>query len=251
MLHRFVRIAVVLGSVCSFVACANEEDTGQVVEELAAVCTDDPEQVPHENWLCPEPHVVECSSYEGGNVARIYVSHDDRACDEAPELAVAPGPFSLGEHKLVVKAGEQTVCIADLAVVDTVAPALAPQTVELWPPNHKTHRVTVEDCADVVDTCDPDVRVWFTYIASDEPDDGVGDGSTTNDIVLDGCSAVNVRAERQGGGNGRVYTLGVRAVDASGNASDGVCRIVVPHDQSGMAPVEDEPAFMMSIAGCD
>ena len=250
MLHRFVRIAVVLGSVCSFVACANDEDAGQAAFELTAVCTDNPEQLPHESWLCPEPHVVECSSYEGGNVARIYVSHE-LACDVAPGLAVAPGPFSLGDHQIVVQAESQTVCIAELAVVDTVAPTLVPKTVELWPPNHKSHRVTAEECADVMDTCDPDVRVHFTHIASDEPDDGVGDGSTTDDIVLDGCSAVKVRAERQGGGNGRVYTLGVRALDASGNASEGVCRIVVPHDQSGAPPIEDDPAFMMSIAGCD
>ena len=251
MLHRFVCIAVVLGSVCSFVACAaNVEDTEEASFELTAVCTDNPEQLSHDSWLCPEPHVVECSSYEGGNVDRIYVSQE-LSCDVAPELAVAPGPFSLGEHLLVVQAESQTVCIAELAVVDTIAPTLVPKTVELWPPNHKSHRVGVEECAEVVDTCDPDVRVHFTYLASDEPDDDVGDGSTTGDILLDGCSAVNVSAERQGGGNGRVYTLGMRAVDASGNASEGVCRIVVPHDQSGAPAVEDDPAFIMSIAGCE
>jgi hypothetical protein len=51
---------------------------------------------------------------------------------------------------------------------------------------------------------------------------------------------VQLRAERQGGGNGRTYKLGWTAVDESGNPTEGVhvCVVTVPHDQSGK-DVED------------
>ncbi|MGB5524786.1 MAG: hypothetical protein WBM96_19605, partial [Polyangiales bacterium] len=50
---------------------------------------------------------------------------------------------------------------------------------------------------------------------------------------------VQLRSERQGGGNGRTYRLGWTAVDDAGNVTiEGECVVRVPHDQSGK-DVED------------
>lgn len=48
-----------------------------------------------------------------------------------------------------------------------------------------------------------------------------------------------LRAERQGDGNGRVYTVSFSVADSSGNTIHGDCSVGVPHDGSGVPPVSD------------
>ena len=48
---------------------------------------------------------------------------------------------------------------------------------------------------------------------------------------------MQLRSERQGPKDGRVYKLGVRVVDGSGNASEGVCTVVVDRDQRAACSV--------------
>ena len=58
-------------------------------------------------------------------------------------------------------------------------------------------------------------------VTSNEPDNGLGDGDTSNDISGAGLGtddrSVQVRAERSGTGTGRVYTFVYRVTDSSGN----------------------------------
>ncbi|MBW1907032.1 MAG: hypothetical protein JRJ24_17370, partial [Deltaproteobacteria bacterium] len=78
--------------------------------------------------------------------------------------------------------------------------------------------------------------------SSDEPVNDKGDGNTEPDIILS-CDSVELRAERQGGSDGRVYSLEYRAVDDDGNETSGTCTVVVPHDQSGDEAIAQEPAY--------
>jgi hypothetical protein len=106
----------------------------------------------------------------------------------------------------------------------------------LWPPDHKLRDVQVR--IHVSDDCSrsEDVSVELISATSNEPDDGNGDGNTSDDIQDADLGTddrlVSLRAERSGNGNGRVYTLRYRAEDAAGNHSDGVARVSVPHDQA-------------------
>jgi hypothetical protein len=57
---------------------------------------------------------------------------------------------------------------------------------------------------------DPDcdaVTIRIDKIMQDEPVNGTGDGDTCPDASGVGTSTAQVRAERSGGGNGRVYTI--------------------------------------------
>ena len=63
-----------------------------------------------------------------------------------------------------------------------------------------------------------------------EPIDAAGDGNTAPDSQITGNLTLNVRAERAGTGNGRVYTLVVTCTDASGNAMQKTVFVRVPHD---------------------
>jgi hypothetical protein len=71
--------------------------------------------------------------------------------------------------------------------------------------------------------------VVITQVSSDEPEHGNGDGNTFNDIVIAGnCKSVQLRSERSGNDNGRVYTLTFKLVDSSGNVRIASRTVTVP-----------------------
>lgn len=136
-------------------------------------------------------------------------------------------------------------CIAQ----DTTPPALTSKTINLWPPNHKFHRITVDDCVSVSDDCQTNLEAEFIWASSDEPVDDIGDGHHAPDIKVSDCNAVELRAERQGPKNGRVYKLGVRVVDAAGNAAESVCTVVVDHDQRGVLGADSGESYRIDLNG--
>ena len=70
-----------------------------------------------------------------------------------------------------------------------------------------------------------------TSVTQDEPVNGLGDGDTSPDAVLQG-SAVLLRAERAGGGNGRVYQVMFTADDGGVDGRcTGTVTVCVPHDR--------------------
>jgi hypothetical protein len=133
-------------------------------------------------------------------------------------------------------------------VVDTMPPVvIVEDMVELWPPNHKYKSFSLSDCARVADECEGDLDVndigTILSIYSDEPEDvgGLGDGRTRRDIVVLIDGQFRLRAERQGGGDGRVYGVTFEVSDSAGNASQHTCYFGVPHDQDGQAPIDAGP----------
>jgi hypothetical protein len=51
------------------------------------------------------------------------------------------------------------------------------------------------------------------------------------DWQITGAASVELRADREGGGSGRLYTITLRCSDASGNAATRTAAVSVPHDQ--------------------
>jgi len=98
----------------------------------------------------------------------------------------------------------------------------------LWPANHKL--VPIRVVATAIDNVDPKPVVTLESITSSEPDNSGGDGDTSNDIQITD-EGIFLRAERNGGGPGRIYTIKYRAIDSSGNVGFGEADIIVPHDQ--------------------
>ncbi|WP_437734092.1 hypothetical protein [Sorangium sp. So ce1335] len=240
-----------------FVGC-KDEPIGGSAQALVAECVDPGAAIPEGEWVCGEERTVECSTHRGAYVEAIYAQLSAGTCAETTVEVSAEGPFALGTHEIVVTAeveGEAaalaSLCTSELVVVDTAAPVLVDRRPELWPPNHKFHTITVDDCVAVEDACDDDVEVSFTYAASDEPRNDTGDGNTEVDIANLGCGSVDLLAERKGNGDARVYTLGVRAVDAAGNVTEGECHVIVPHDQGGKVPVDSGIAYEEEAPACN
>ena len=123
----------------------------------------------------------------------------------------------------------------------------------LWPPNNKYQTIHVEDFVlDVQDECSlvtlDDIQI--VKVSSDEPVDqrGGGDGNTLDDIVIgQDCQSVDLRVERQGSGNGRVYTISMAVTDENGNESTADYKVHVPKSSKKTA-VDDGAAY--TVSGC-
>lgn len=223
----------------ALVGCGADAGPWVDAQPVTAVCVGATALAPEGALFCGETRAVECDSPRGAVAPTVYFVPPRGACGDW-WLASSSNPqrLPLGTHTLATTAtsrdtAEERACRATAVVLDTRPPQVTTRAVTLWPPNHRFHRVTPADCVQATDACDGAPRVVFTWAASDEPHDATGDGHTAVDMQGLGCDGVELLAERRGNGDGRVYTLGVRAFDRSGNATDATCTVVVPHDASG------------------
>ena len=124
-------------------------------------------------------------------------------------------------------AGNSSAKTFTITVRDTTAPmftSLTPSITNLWPANHKMVAISVT--AVTSDTVSA-VTTKIISVTSSEPDNGLGDGDTANDIEITGPMTLNLRAERAGGGSGRIYTITVEAKDAAGNRTTRTTTVTV------------------------
>jgi len=178
--------------------------------------------------------------------------------DDEITLTISPaGPYALGstEVTLTVSDGQlSSTATAIITVIDDTAPVITTSgsPITLWPPNHKYATVSLSDFVESVsDNCSGvDANdVVITSVSSDEAENanGNGDGNTVNDIVIAGnCKSVNLRKERSGNGNGRVYTINVELSDAAGNTATASFNVQVPKNKNGNA-IDDGAAYTLSL----
>jgi len=110
----------------------------------------------------------------------------------------------------------------------------------LWPPNHQMTPIAITGVSD------PDgdlVTIEATGVTQDEPVGDHGTGDTSPDArILEGQA--QVRAERSGEGNGRVYRISFRAEDGRGGQCEGAVTVCVPHDlRPGGSCLDDSQRF--------
>ena len=119
----------------------------------------------------------------------------------------------------------------------------APSVTTIWPPNHKFVSVNV------VGATDPDgdpVTITIDAIFQDEPVDSNGNGQHVPDGMGVATNTAQVRAERLGNGNGRVYHIFYTADDGNGGTCSGEVKVCVPHDQGQGANCVDGGAMYNS-----
>jgi hypothetical protein len=110
----------------------------------------------------------------------------------------------------------------------------------LWPPNHKMVAITLSG------EIDPDgdiTTLTVTGVTQDEPTNGLGDGDTPKDAKYPDSATnpgpLQVRSERSGLGDGRIYVISYNLIDGKGGSCDGSVTVGVPHDQSKPITVVD------------
>ncbi|MFH1462961.1 MAG: hypothetical protein ABIO70_01105 [Pseudomonadota bacterium] len=194
-----------------------------------------------------DEYCMGCASVDGGTWdpdGDVLTIVEDPGCD-----------YALGDTEVTLTAtdpsGETDSCTGTVTVIDTTAPEVTITAApEMWPPNHNYWSFTLSDCAAVSwDNCDEagldvDADGVITAIWSDEVEDarGGGDGNTNADIVITGDATFDLRAERQGSLDGRVYGIEFSVTDSAGNATEATCYVSVPHDQSGAPAVNSGAA---------
>lgn len=130
-----------------------------------------------------------------------------------------------------------TVNIAVYMVKEALRCGVAsPSTASLWPPDL---RMTTVSIAGV------DATLRITGVRQDEPVSGLTPADPGPDaVIVSGAASdsVQLRRQRAGHGNGRVYTIAFTASDGASSCA-GTVKVEVPHDRSGEAAVDDGPAY--------
>ncbi|HET7396079.1 MAG TPA: hypothetical protein VFK12_06540, partial [Gammaproteobacteria bacterium] len=105
----------------------------------------------------------------------------------------------------------------------------APDAPLLWPPNHKMKSVAING---ITNPGGLSFTVAITAIQQDEPVNGLGDGDTAPDGAGVGSTTAQVRVERSGTGEGRLYFIAFKATNSAGGSCTGTVTVGVPHDKS-------------------
>jgi hypothetical protein len=145
--------------------------------------------------------------------------------------------LSVGVHILTLRVSDRYSKSVDAnvrVIKDTTAPIIAPapdKTI-LWPANGKMDTVTI--IANAGDNSGQPVTLTAS-VSCNEPVNDRGDGNTSSDwtepVILNGIITLQLRAERSGKGDGRIYTITIVATDKAGLTSTAEVNILVPHDQ--------------------
>ncbi|QNA44166.1 Ig-like domain-containing protein [Lacibacter sediminis] len=118
-----------------------------------------------------------------------------------------------------------SITVSDNELPTIISVTASPSS--LWPPNHKMKTVTLT--TESTDNCGkPDCKI--IGVISNEPEVGTGDGDLPNDWLITGSNTVELRAERSGAGNGRIYDIFVECTDASGNKATSKTQVIVAHN---------------------
>jgi hypothetical protein len=141
------------------------------------------------------------------------------------KLKVSDGQDSSVDNVVITAKNDPPLCSQAQAVPDL-----------LWPANHNMVSVNI---AGVSDPDDDAFTIRIVAVTQDEPVNGLGDGDTSPDAVIQG-DKVLLRAERSGTGNGRVYEVGFTAEDGYGGTCVGSVKVKVPHSKKPGALVIDD-----------
>ena len=164
----------------------------------------------------------------------------------SPSVTIPTGSLSIGNHTVTVTTTGScgsAVQSATLTVsAGTPVITLSTNSATMWPPNHQYKTFNVSDfVASANAGCgggDITNSVVIQKVSSDEPEDNLSgaDGNTLNDIVIaPDCKSVQLRSERDGNLNGRVYTITFKVTDSFGNTATATVKVSVPKNNNGTA----------------
>jgi endo-1,4-beta-xylanase len=151
--------------------------------------------------------------------------------------------------------GQATPVVRSVHVTDTTAPAITVVgPIVVVPPNHHYDSFTIASLVtQVSDSCSTSLVIAdavITKVSTDEIVNGCGDGNTSDDIVIAAnCRSAQLRVERNGCGNGRVYTITIRVQDLAGNRTTTSVKVHVPPNASTNTAIDDGPLFTV-LSSC-
>jgi len=177
---------------------------------------------------------------DGDSVADVVGFVNYGSAIPASTAFAAPGTYVLtltvkdkdgdsGSDVLTISVNSPPVCSAAAASLES-----------LWPVDHTMKSINI------LGVSDPDgdaVTITITSIYQDELTNGLGDGDTSPDGFGIGTETAQVRAERAGNGNGRVYHITFTATDPYGGTCSGLVFVTVPKSQGTNGAAVDDGAL--------
>jgi hypothetical protein len=170
----------------------------------------------------------------------------------SPNVTIPTGMLSVGNHTVTVTTTGACNSATQTAILTvssgTPVITLSTTSVTMWPPNHTYQTFNITDfVASASSSCDSSVDindVVIQKVSSDELEENPlgADGNTLNDIVIaPDCKSVQLRRERDGNLNGRVYTITFKVTDSFGNSTTATVKVFVPKSNNSTA-VDDGPS---------
>lgn len=136
-------------------------------------------------------------------------------------------------------------CGSEPVVITPPPPDCANATASpnlLWPANHNFVSIQISG---IVNPAPGAVTITVTSIFQDEPVQSSGSGNTSPDATGVGTANPSVRAELDGGNDGRVYHIAFTATGASGSCT-GAVTVGVPKSQGNNGGPVDQGALYNS-----
>lgn len=179
---------------------------------------------PDVDIICPAGPVV-----QGSTAFATFTASDAGSALASPAsgsiaLDTTPGAHMV-EAGAVDNVGHVTTAACSYAVNTTpVCSALRASPDVLWPANHRWVPIAISGATDA----DGNALTYTVQSVVQDENDGPGAGNTSPDAQIVG-GALQLRAERNGRGDGRVYTATIQVSDGIASCS-GMVRVRVPHD---------------------
>jgi VCBS repeat-containing protein len=177
-------------------------------------------------------------------------SHGSLTLKASGAFTYTPAYGFTGPDSFTYKASDGSLNSNVATVTITVVPkpldcaAAQPYPAILWQPNKKFKAIQILG----VGSHNDKVTIKIVSIFQDEK---VGTGIHSPDGKGIGTSTAWVRAERDGGGNGRVYHISFTATDKQGGSCSGKVRVAVPHDQDppiDLDAIDGGPLYNSTVA---
>jgi len=218
------------------------------------------------SWVNQPPGVdagltqtVEQETYEGTEVTQIGHAYDPdgdaltyqwKEGDTVLASGTIPAPnepptdadvtlthtFSPGVHSVTLTVSDSEISSSDdvlIIVQDTTPPEMSVSVSPnvLWPPNHKM--VDILAAVTINDIGDPNPTWTLVSITSNEPEQGPGKKHSPDIMGHEPGTPdleFQLRAERLGQKEGRIYTITYQVADSSGNSVLSEAIVIVPYD---------------------
>lgn len=147
-------------------------------------------------------------------------------------------------------AGNEDSCFATFTIEDTTQPEVTTTTGvdTLWPPDHSLLDVGLSVLES--DVCDPMPVVTVAVFADEDDEEPTGDGNHAPDATMIAPDTLQLRAERKGDADGRVYLILVTVEDECGNVGHTCNTVTVAHDKKQTSQVSVAAQAAAAEAEC-
>jgi VCBS repeat-containing protein len=175
-------------------------------------------------------------------------SHGSLILKASGAFTYTPAYGFTGTDSFTYKANDGSLNSNVATVTITVKPkpldcsTAQPDPAIIWQPNNKFKTIKV------VGLGNPNANITIVSIFQDER---VGKDKYSPDGKGIGTNTAQIRAERSGTGNGRVYHISFTATDGQGGSCSGKVRVAVPHDQDppiDLDAIDGGPLYNSTVA---